>query len=145
MCCPSTLWLCAGEKVLFLNGDTTDVRPENLALVAAAELRACTLGEPASPVSLSGQRCGKAFTARAPDGHRKYCSALCAARASRRFEVEPEELARLVWEIPTTGVAKLFGVSDKAVEKRCKKHGIRKPLRGYWPKVNAHKAARVRC
>jgi hypothetical protein len=134
-------WLCAGEKVLFQNGDRTDVRPENLALVTASELRARTLGEPAAPVSLSCQRCGKPFEAPASDGHRKYCSALCASRASRRFEVTPEELEKLVWEMPTTEVAKLFGVSDKAVEKRCKKYGIRKPPRGYWAKVDTDKAA----
>jgi hypothetical protein len=125
--------------VLFLNGDRTDVRPENLALVTAAELRACTLGEPAAPVTLSCQLCGKSFEAPASDGHRKYCSASCASRASRRFEVTPEELERMVWEMPTTQVAALFGVSDKAVEKRCKKYGIQKPPRGYWAQVDAGK------
>jgi hypothetical protein len=130
-------WLGADEKVLFLNGDRTDVRPENLVLVTAAELRARTLGEPAAPVALSCQLCGKSFEAPASDGHRKYCSAKCAARSSRRFEVTPEELEKLVWEMPATQVAALFGVSDKAVEKRCKKYGIRKPPRGYWAKVQA--------
>jgi hypothetical protein len=49
----------------------------------------------------------------------------------------PDELEKLVWEMPTTKVAELFGVSDVAVGKRCKKHGIKKPPRGYWAKVNA--------
>jgi hypothetical protein len=75
-------WLGPDEKVLFLHGDRSDVRPENLALVTAAELRARTLGEPAAPVSLSCQRCGKSFEAPASDGHRKYCSTSCAAQAS---------------------------------------------------------------
>lgn len=132
-------WLTAGEKVLFLNGDRTGVRPESRALVTAAELQARTLGEPAAPVSLSCQRCGKSFEAPASAGHRKYCSASCASMASRRFEVTPEELEKLVWEMPTTEVAALFGVSDKAVEKRCKKYGIQKPPRGYWAKVDAGK------
>lgn len=133
-------WLDPGEKVLFLNGHRTDVRPGNLALVTAAELRARTLGEPAAPVSLCCQRCGELFEAPAFGGHRKYCSAECASRASRRFEVTPEELENLDWEMPTTEVAKLFCVSDKALEKRCKKYGIRKPPRGYWAKVNADNA-----
>jgi hypothetical protein len=30
-------------------------------------------------------------------------------------------LEKLVWEMPTPDVAMLFGVSDKAVQKRCKK------------------------
>jgi hypothetical protein len=110
-----------------------------MALVTPAELRARTLGEPAAPVELSCQCCGATFEAPASDGHRKYCSAPCASRASRRFEVTPEELERLVWEMPTTEVASLFGVSDKAVEKRCKKYGIRKPPRGYWAQVYAGK------
>lgn len=130
-------WMDADEKVLFLNGDRTDIRPENLALVTAVELRARTLGEPTMPASLTCQRCGKPFEAPASDADRKYCSTSCAARASRRFEVTPEELERLAWEMPTTEVAALFGVSDKAVEKRCKKYGIRKLPRGYWAKVKA--------
>jgi hypothetical protein len=50
-----------------------------------------------------------------------------------------ERLAAMVWEIPTTKIAEKYGVSDKAVEKRCKKHGIKKPPRGYWPKKAAGK------
>ena len=98
-------------------------------------------GATATPVSLCCQLCGKSFEAPASDGHRKYCSASCTARPSRRFEVTAEDLERLVWKMPTTEVAALFGVSDKAVEKRCKKYGIRKPPRGYWAKVQADKAA----
>lgn len=52
----------------------------------------------------------------------------------RLFDPGPEELKKLVWEKPTTEVAKMFGVSDKAIEKRCKLLGISKPPRGYWQK-----------
>jgi len=51
----------------------------------------------------------------------------------------PEELKTMVWEIPTTHVAKSIGVSDKAVEKRCRKYNIAKPPRGYWEKLK-HKS-----
>jgi hypothetical protein len=44
----------------------------------------------------------------------------------------PEELKNLVWELPTTKIAKQLGVSDKAVSKFCEKHNINKPPRGYW-------------
>ncbi len=50
----------------------------------------------------------------------------------KKFEVSKEELENLVWEQPTMHVAKLFGVSDKAIEKRCIKLGVSKPPRGYW-------------
>jgi len=45
-----------------------------------------------------------------------------------------EEVARLVWEIPSQQLAKQFGVSDVALAKYCKKRGISKPPRGYWAK-----------
>ena len=35
----------------------------------------------------------------------------------------------------TVQVAKLLGVSDVAVAKRCKRLGVEKPPRGYWAKV----------
>lgn len=44
------------------------------------------------------------------------------------------ELEQLIWEQPTTHIAKQYNVSDKAVEKWCKKYGISKPPRGYWTK-----------
>lgn len=45
-----------------------------------------------------------------------------------------EELEKLIWEFPTIQLAKKLGVSDKAIEKRCKKLNISKPPRGYWSK-----------
>lgn len=43
-----------------------------------------------------------------------------------------EELEPLVWKIPTTKIAEKYNVSDKAVEKWCKKYQLTKPPRGYW-------------
>ena len=68
---------------------------------------------------------------------RTYCSHKCAKKYSRKFEVSPEELELLVWSKPTVEVAKILGVSDVAIAKRCKKLGIDKPPRGYWAKVKA--------
>ncbi len=45
-----------------------------------------------------------------------------------------EELEKIVWEMPTTKVAKKYGVSDSAVGKWCKYYGIIKPSLGYWTK-----------
>jgi hypothetical protein len=45
-----------------------------------------------------------------------------------------DELAALLWKIPTTHIAKRYNVSDKAVEKWVKKFGLTKPERGYWSK-----------
>jgi hypothetical protein len=43
-----------------------------------------------------------------------------------------EELAKMLWETPTTRIASKYGVSDKAVSKWAKKYGLEKPSRGYW-------------
>ena len=53
-----------------------------------------------------------------------------------------EELEMLVSKHPATILAKQLGVSDKAVEKRCKKLGIKKAARGFWAKQRA-KTAKV--
>lgn len=82
-------------------------------------------------------RCKKPFTV--PAAHqerRKHCSLTCCTLDRRLFEVTQEELYALVWSQPTTEVARLFGVSDKAIEKRCKRLGIPKPPRGYWLQVS---------
>jgi hypothetical protein len=44
------------------------------------------------------------------------------------------ELSKLVWEIPRSKLALQLGISDKAIAKHCKKHGISQPSRGYWMK-----------
>ena len=46
-----------------------------------------------------------------------------------------EEMTRLVFEKPSSQLAKDLGVSDSAIHKFCKKHNIAKPERGYWTKI----------
>jgi len=53
-----------------------------------------------------------------------------------------EALEKLIWEKPTSQVAKDLGVSDKAIEKHCKKLALKKPPRGYWAKIQAGKSER---
>lgn len=50
------------------------------------------------------------------------------------YENAKKELFILVWTMPTIEVARLEGVSDSAIEKRCKQYGIPKPPRGFWAK-----------
>lgn len=68
-----------------------------------------------------------------------YAAKLCrecfnANRPTKVPHPSKEELARLLWEKPTQQLAKDFGVSDKAIEKWAKQHGLSKPPRGYWVK-----------
>jgi hypothetical protein len=63
--------------------------------------------------------------------------------AERKFEITKEELEELVWQMPTTEIAKLYSVSDKAIEKRCKILEIEKPPRGYWS-MRTHKQRNIK-
>ena len=66
-----------------------------------------------------------------------YCSPSCSSKSKKKLEITREDLYLLVWTKPTTEVAKILGISDVAVAKRCKKLDIPKPPRGYWAKVHA--------
>jgi hypothetical protein len=63
-------------------------------------------------------------------------------RAAKIVWPSAEALQKLIWEKPTSQVAKDLGVSDKAVEKHCKKLGLKKPPRGYWAKIQAGEGKR---
>lgn len=52
----------------------------------------------------------------------------------------PEQLEALIKQMPMTEIVKMFGVSDNAVKKRCKRLGVElKSMRGYWSKIRAGK------
>lgn len=53
-----------------------------------------------------------------------------------------EEFYDLVWSKPITHLAKEFRLSDVALHKICKKHGIPKPPLGWWAKKQAGKPVR---
>lgn len=115
--------------------DTQSNRPSRKK--RAPKVQTVLADRPLRLVTKNCMRCHKPFTV--PSAHqdrRKHCSVACCALDRRLFEVTAEELYALVWSQPTTEVAKLFGVSDKAIEKRCKRLGIPKPPRGYWLQVN---------
>lgn len=63
-----------------------------------------------------------------------FCSNECDDQSRKKFDPTKEELHDLIWKLSTVKIASLYGVSDKAVEKRCKKLNIDKPPRGYWAK-----------
>lgn len=70
----------------------------------------------------------------------KKCADTTNKQCQERFEVSKEELEKLVSENPMTEIGKIFGVSDNAIRKRCKKLGIVLEKRaGYWTKVKYDK------
>ena len=128
-------WLEAGEMVHFEDGNPQNVSPENLSLTTRAALASQVHNH---QVAMVCPQCGTTFrTSPSHENRRTCCSEPCHQLYFRKFEVTREELGKLVWEMPTTEVAQRFGVSDKAVEKRCKRLGVAKPPRGYWAKLAA--------
>lgn len=66
----------------------------------------------------------------------RFCSLECSSDSNHKYKHPTKEiLEKLVWEKPTTKIAEDFGVSDKAIEKLCKKLEVEKPPRGHWQKV----------
>lgn len=64
----------------------------------------------------------------------------CEIKAPRSsIKPSAEVLAKLLWEKPTSQIAKDFGISDKAVEKWAKSFNLTKPPRGYWQKKQVNK------
>lgn len=128
-------WLTSEEMVLFANKKRSDCRPENLEVIARSKFGQ-KISREIPRVEVTCPVCGTEFiVSESQVGRRRTCSPKCRQLASRKLDVSPEELEKLVWEMPTVQVAEQFGVSDKAIEKLCKKHSIRKPPRGYWAKM----------
>ncbi len=48
--------------------------------------------------------------------------------------INRQTLHEMIWKEPISKVAPRFGISDVALSKICRKHGIPRPPRGYWAK-----------
>lgn len=78
------------------------------------------------------QHCGKELTKT-----KFYCSSECsfAGRSKRPNELTPERLYLEIQSTPASVLANKYNVSDKTIEKWCKKDNISKPGRGFWIKL----------
>ena len=74
------------------------------------------------------KNCGKNCTYGA-----KYCLECHLIKIAKNIP-NKDLLKKLILEKPATHIAKDFNVSDKTIEKWCKKYNISKPPRGYWNK-----------
>jgi hypothetical protein len=54
---------------------------------------------------------------------------------SDTIHIDRDTLYRRVWELPTTALAKEYGISDVALAKICRKMKIPKPPPGYWRRL----------
>lgn len=59
------------------------------------------------------------------------------AKSTEVNQITKDELQKLVWEMPSTHIAKKFNVADTLINRWCKRYGISKPPRGYWTKVKS--------
>jgi hypothetical protein len=134
-------WVTAEEQVHHVDGNRKNNVIGNLEVMSSAEHARMHNTFPVSErLERSCKYCGDSFEDTIGRmRNREYCSQECCKKSQRRFEIKKEELEKLLWEIPTTQIAKMFGVSGKAVEKRAKKYGLSKPPRGYWAKKKAGK------
>lgn len=75
------------------------------------------------------QQCGKVVHVTS-----KLCYDCLGFNKRKVEQPSKEELSVMLWKMPTTYIAIKYGVSDNAVAKWAKKHGLTKPPRGYWAK-----------
>lgn len=120
VCCRCHREIHAGVTVLPDNYATFNEEYVDVIKLRKAEFDACPI-------------CGEEKNKR-----QKYCSVSCSVTNQmrlRRFEIAKDDLAGLVHEKPYTEIAKMFGVTDNAIKKRCMVLGITIPNRwGYWSK-----------
>lgn len=117
------------EHVHHIDGDKLNNLPSNLIVLSSSthsRVEQALRGNKRELVKC--KVCGE------PTYNVNFCSQECNKLSLRKFNPTKNDLLKLVWELPTVKVAKMYGVSDKAVEKRCKLLGIEKPPRGYWAK-----------
>ena len=132
-------WLTANQVVIYQDGNRLNCAPDNLSVISRAEMVKSWPSHQVKHIQLvcANPDCRQEFDAIPSDADRLYHSPECASEIQRRFRVNPREMAQMVWQMPTSQIAKVYGVSDVAIAKFCKKHGIEKPPRGYWAKLYA--------
>ena len=134
------------ERVHHINGDKADNREENLLvlrteqdhrLIHSAFEREIFKTSDGSHVVIKKQReCPNCHRLFVPDlQHSTFCSINCYLGDKANRIPSAEILAKQVWEMPSTQLAKLYDVSDRMIGKWCDKFGISKPPRGYWTKL----------
>lgn len=116
------LMLCANchmeeHEALLTGGRAPETKVWN-ERVQSNERRLCECGNPTT-----GKQCKACFNTQRP---------------TKISWPDNPTLTRLVWERSSAQLAKTLGVSDKAIEKHCKKLGIEKPPRGYWQKTQGN-------
>lgn len=126
-----------------INGDRKDNRLENLRILCPnCHTQTATFGSRRGTPPAKCEDCGGPCSRgakRCQDCYQPHAHLPSEFPDQRKFDPSPAELKRLVWEIPASKVGDHFGVSGRAIKKRCRKYGIETPGRGYWAKKKASK------
>lgn len=126
-------WLREEEVVRRLDTHPRNIDPSNLVVMTLTEAMEENAPHHGNRVVKICDWCDEEFSVVESHAERRsHCSPKCAGMAKRKFHATPEELRLWVWEKPLTQLGEMLGVSDNAVRKRCRKHGIPTPPRGYW-------------
>lgn len=124
-------WIEKHEIVHHIDEKKTNNQIENLQLLSCFEHNRIHNPE---KKQIACKQCGKLHK------NDVYCSEKCAHDASEKINwPDNKNLEKLVWEMSSVKLSKILGVSDKAIEKRCKKFNILKPPLGYWRKRACNK------
>jgi len=131
-------WLKSNEVVHHIDGNKKNNSMENLVVLTFTEHgKRHARGKRITKTCIY---CGNTFSVKNKrKDTAKYCSSKCQGLHKRKFNISKAELEKLVWEMPTSKIASLFGVSDNAISRRCKLLNIKKPGRGYWTKKGKNK------
>lgn len=125
-------WLLPEETVHHIDNNRANNNPNNLIILSRS--KHTQLHKPAKPP----HKCPNCQT---QTKNKVYCSTYCEHKAQERTNwPSNEKLAELLWQIPTSTLAKQLKVSDKAITNRCRRRNISKPPRGYWRTKETKKA-----
>lgn len=129
--CGLSLWLDKPMplELHHLNGNHKDNRLDNLQILCP-NCHAQTPNYTGKIRSIDATKnIGKSITSRMP-----------TPRPRRVVWPSPEDLAKMIEEMPVASIGKKYGLSGNAVAKWCKHYKIRTKPRGYWAKLYAENA-----
>lgn len=121
-------WITSKELVHHIDHNKSNNEITNLEIMTRSEHS--SIHNPKKVLTKHCPKCGNKY-----EGYlsTKFCEE-CAINPNRKFLGTKSQLQQLLWIVPTVLIGRMFGVSDKAIEKRAKKWGLSKPPRGYWVK-----------
>ena len=124
-----------------INGIRDDNRLENLRIVCPNCNIQLETSNGKNRIRKKCPDCGKIIrkkNERCMDCSHKISTGRITYKVDPKDRPSKEELERLISEIPMTKIGMRYGVSDNAVKKWCKGHGMVLPnKRGHWAKVRA--------